>query len=114
MKLRQSSNSVERQTSLALRRLTLWRLATAFFSFWEDAWQGLSRLPLAVASAAAECSKATYSLEQEHARRYFALTQLDPARADGDDDRYREIRIAAGVEEREETNEDFLGGSLDD
>jgi len=105
--------SIENETRKALRRLSFWRIVTAFFSLWEDCWQGLSRLPMAIASLASECSKAAYALEQEHARRYFALTQLDPARADGDDDRYREIRIAAGAEEREGTNEDLLGGSDD-
>lgn len=105
--------SIERETKRALRRLTLWRITTAFFSLWEDVWQGVARLPHAIASLASECSKASYALEQEHARRYFALTQLDPARADGDDDRYREIRIAAGAEEREGTADDLLGGPDD-
>lgn len=101
--------SVERQTRRSLRWMFLWRLITAFFTLWEEVWVAIGRLPICIASAAGEISKASYAMEQEHARRYFALTQLDPARADGDDDRYREVRIAAGAEEREKEDEDLLG-----
>ena len=99
------TDSIEKQTRKAIRWMSFWRGVTAVLGGFEDVFQALGNLVLAGRNFFAELGRSTYGLEQEHARRYFALTGLDPARADGDDGRYREIRIAAGAEVRED---DFM------
>jgi hypothetical protein len=96
--------SIERETRKAIRWMTFWRGVTAFLGLFEDVLKALANMVRAVENFFAELARGTYALEMEHTRKYFALTGLDPARADGDEDRYREVRIAAGAEERIEDN----------
>jgi hypothetical protein len=97
--------SVERETRKAIRWMTWWRCVTAFFGIFEDLFKALSNVVRVFEEFFAQLAKSTYALEMEHARKYFALTGLDPARADGDEDRYREVRIAAGAEKRIEDDD---------
>lgn len=92
--------SVEKETRRALRWMGFWRIVVSGISVFEDLFGVLSNLMLVGREFFRQLSKTAYTFEQEHARRYFALTGLDPARADGDEERYQEIRITAGVEER--------------
>jgi len=94
--------SIEKETRKAIRWMTWWRGVTAFFGIFEDLFKALSNVVRVFEEFFAQLAKSTYALEMEHARKYFALTGLDPARADGDEDRYREVRIAAGAEKRED------------
>ena len=80
--------------------MTFWRSVTALLAIGEDVFNALARILNAFGAFFQQLSKAAFALEQEHARKYFALTGLDPARADGDDERYMEVRITAGAEER--------------
>lgn len=99
--------SVEKETRRALRWMSWWRVVTACLGLIEDLIRAVENLVQSVRNFFAELAKAAYGHEQDHARRYYALTGLDPARADGDEDRYREIRIAAGDERRIEDDPDF-------
>lgn len=98
--------SIEKETKRSIRWMTFWRVATAVSAVPEDAFDVLAQGMYVGKNIFRELSKALYGLEQEHARRYYALTGLDPARADGDESRYQEIRIAAGDEKRPDFDED--------
>lgn len=102
MRFPRRSDSIERQTRRALRRVVLWKTIGNLLMWPERLFSGLATILKDVGRIFDDLSAAVFNLEQDAARRYFALTQLDLARAIGDDDRYREIRVAAGAEEPEE------------
>lgn len=97
---------IERETKRALRGMSYWRVVTATLGMFEDLIQALVSAVSAVHKGVSELARVAYMHECEHARRYIALTGLDPARADGDDGRYQEVRIAVGSEDRPEFGED--------
>lgn len=105
--------SIERETKRALRWLTFWRIVTAALGIFEDVFGVLARLAEVGKQFFRELSKASFAIENEHARRYYSLTGLDPARADGDESRYQEIRIVAGDEKRPEDADLFDGEDSD-
>lgn len=92
---------MQREASASLRAVALWRVAFALATLVVD----LAAVPLtffgAFHSFAEELQAVCFVFEASHARRYYALTGFDPARAAGDENRYREARVLAGEESRD-------------
>ena len=63
--------------------------------------------PFAILSAMlCDLSDVVFASELDAARQYYALTGFDTAQANGDPDRYRQVRIAAGDETWPDEEED--------
>ena len=94
--------SIERQVRMSLWRLSAWRLVVTLIELPEALFRALATLVHVAETFFSKLSIVAFQMELDAARKYFALTGLDLAKANGDDDRYRAVRIAAGVEEEEE------------
>lgn len=104
--------NVERQVRRARWLMAFWRVVVSVLEVPERVIRAVVTLLHAFADFFAALARIAFTMELDAARRYYALTGLDLAAANGEDDRYRMIRIVAGDEEPVEVGEDFDGEAL--
>lgn len=96
-------SGIEGMSGKAMRRLVAYRVAGAGAELVSELFKSMAKVPGALSDFSAEVGSSIFSLEVEEARRYYTLTGMDPAKCDGDDVRYREVRVLAGDEEELES-----------
>ena len=80
--------SIEKEVGKARRRLLFWRLFGEVFSLPQFILKAFAQLLLNLCSWLNRIEIAIFAMEQDAARRYILLTNLDPGTATGDPSRY--------------------------